>query len=208
VKYFLTSDTHYGHSNIIGYENRPFRDCDHMNSGLIKNWNMRVTDDDTVFILGDFCFKSGKGCNKADFWMKQLKGQKILVRGNHDVNNSAKTIIDGIRIHFANHDIYLCHKPEHANPDYEINFIGHVHHNWRIRSFQQHYDIIEGLIRDKKELEKDRPDLIPFLEKHVNKRNSQSILLNVGVDVQKYMPITIDEALGQVIKFKKEFYGH
>ena len=203
MKYFLTADTHFGHGNIITYCNRPFKNPDHMNSTLINNWNMRVTNEDVVFIAGDFCFKSGSNCEKANHWMNQLNGQKILIRGNHDNNNSAKTIIDCLHITFANQRINICHKPEHANSEFPINLCGHVHNNWKIRTFKQHYDIIEGLIRDKNELEKDRPDLYYFLEKNWDKRDSDSIILNVGVDVQRFMPITIDEAIGQVIRFKK-----
>lgn len=183
-----------------------------MNSSLIKNWNMRVKPEDIVFFLGDFCFRTDKltaeqlggvGKEKADFWIKQLNGHIIFVKGNHDQNSSLKTIIDSVHITFANQRIHLCHKPEHSNPDFHINLVGHVHQNWKIRSFKQHYDILEGLIRDNKELEKDRPDISYFLCHNAYQRNSNSILLNVGVDVQRYAPVTLDEAIGQCIKFRK-----
>lgn len=51
---FFTSDTHFGHANIINLCKRPFRDVNHMNDMLVENWNSVVTDDDTVFYLGDF----------------------------------------------------------------------------------------------------------------------------------------------------------
>lgn len=46
---FFTSDTHFGHANIINLCKRPFRDVNHMNDMLVENWNNVVTDDDTVF---------------------------------------------------------------------------------------------------------------------------------------------------------------
>jgi calcineurin-like phosphoesterase family protein len=203
LKYFVTSDLHLGHGNIIKYANRPFVSSDEMNSVIIRNWNMRVKAEDTVFHLGDFCFKSGLGCVKADYWIEQLNGNKIFIRGNHDNNNSLKTIIDGIHITYAIKRIRMCHKPEHANPDYEINLVGHVHQNWSIRTFKQHYDIIEGAIRDNKDLVCDRPQWLTFLGDNAYKRDSESILFNVGVDVNKFMPVTLDEVLGQIIRFKK-----
>lgn len=51
---FFTSDTHFGHANIINLCNRPFKDVNHMNNMLVENWNSVVSDDDTVFHLGDF----------------------------------------------------------------------------------------------------------------------------------------------------------
>jgi len=167
MKYFVTADTHYGHGKIIEYANRPFKDNDDMNAGLIKRFNERVKPDDTTFFLGDFCFKSGLHCNKSDFWLKQLNGNKIMVRGNHDNNNSTKTIIDCIHVTFAGQRINMVHKPEHFNPFFNINLVGHVHQAWRF------------------------------------KEEAGSVLLNVGVDVQKYYPITLDEAISQVIKYKK-----
>lgn len=80
---FVTSDLHFGHKNIIGYENRPFKDVEEMDSKLIENWNNRVTDEDTVYVLGDFSWYRGEKTNEI---LKQLNGKKILIRGNHDKN--------------------------------------------------------------------------------------------------------------------------
>ena len=52
---FFTSDTHFNHTNIIRFCNRPFKDVSHMNETIISNWNRVVGHDDIVFHLGDFC---------------------------------------------------------------------------------------------------------------------------------------------------------
>lgn len=52
-----------------------------MNNALINNWNSVVNDNDIVFILGDFCFDQRTQWVK---FLKQLKGKKYLVQGNHD----------------------------------------------------------------------------------------------------------------------------
>ena len=36
---FLFADPHFYHKNIIGYENRPFKDVYEMNDIIISNWN-------------------------------------------------------------------------------------------------------------------------------------------------------------------------
>lgn len=78
---FFTSDTHFGHANIIKYCDRPFKDVPHMNVSLVENWNSVVGPDDVVYHLGDVAL--GKW-DDWDNWLSQLNGNKILVVGNHD----------------------------------------------------------------------------------------------------------------------------
>ena len=48
---FYIGDPHLGHEAIIRLRNRPFADVDEMDEAIISNWNSRVTNGDTVFIL-------------------------------------------------------------------------------------------------------------------------------------------------------------
>jgi calcineurin-like phosphoesterase family protein len=54
----FTSDSHFGHSRIIEYCSRPFAHADEMDEALIGHWNRRVGDDDVIYHLGDFTLKS------------------------------------------------------------------------------------------------------------------------------------------------------
>lgn len=88
-KFFYIADTHFGHANIIRFDNRPFDSVEEMNEALINNWNSVVGRDDTVVILGDFCW------GLEDDWAKildQLNGVKRLLRGNHDLKSMSKTL--------------------------------------------------------------------------------------------------------------------
>ena len=78
---FLTSDIHFGHKNVIGFCNRPFRDVDHMNEKLIKNWNEVIGIDDVVYIIGDISFT---GIEKTKEILRRLNGKKHVIKGNHD----------------------------------------------------------------------------------------------------------------------------
>jgi calcineurin-like phosphoesterase family protein len=51
---FFTSDTHYGHANIIKYSSRPFSSVEEMNDALVKKINDKVGVDDCLWHLGDF----------------------------------------------------------------------------------------------------------------------------------------------------------
>ena len=50
---FITADTHFGDTNIITYEKRPFSSIEDMNKQMIASWNNVVNENDMVFHLGD-----------------------------------------------------------------------------------------------------------------------------------------------------------
>ncbi len=75
---YLTSDLHLGHGKIITYCKRPFATVDEMNATIVKNWNETISDGDTVWFLGDFCWKG------YEHFFHQLNGEKHLIIGNHD----------------------------------------------------------------------------------------------------------------------------
>lgn len=80
---YFTSDTHFFHSNIIRYTNRPFKDAAEMNYELIKRWNEKITPNDTVYHLGDFAL----GCseNQLNSIISQLNFEHMhVVKGNHE----------------------------------------------------------------------------------------------------------------------------
>jgi calcineurin-like phosphoesterase family protein len=81
INYWFTSDTHYGHKNIIKYAERPFQSVEEMDQTMIANWNALVQPDDVVYHLGDFAFTNITRTLRV---LEQLKGYKILTFGNHD----------------------------------------------------------------------------------------------------------------------------
>ena len=143
MKTWFTSDTHLGHANIIRYCNRPFKNVDEMNETIVKNWNERVKPEDLVYFAGDFCFrnspggKAGEGeVHKADYYRKQLNGDIVFIKGNHDRNNSLKTNIERVIIRYGGHKICLVHNPIHIDFSYSFNFVGHVHEKWKFKKMK------------------------------------------------------------------------
>lgn len=122
---FLTSDTHFGHQNILRLCERPFNTIEEHDQKLIENWNSVVGPEDTVFHLGDFCFG---GAQKWKEIRDQLNGHIILILGNHDiktVSQSMLTMFDYVtqqmKIQVDGRTVYLNHFPfltfAHWNPD-------------------------------------------------------------------------------------------
>jgi calcineurin-like phosphoesterase family protein len=111
---YFTSDTHFGHKNIIQTCNRPFASVDEMDEAMVARWNQRVGPDDTVFHLGDFCFRNFLG---ADTYLRRLNGAIHLVQGNHDAETLKHhaglfASVSLIReIEAGGHRIVMCHYP-------------------------------------------------------------------------------------------------
>lgn len=89
---WFTSDTHFYHTNIIKYCNRPFNSVEEMNEKLIANWNSVVGKDSIVWHLGDFCLGPDQKKHIPEL-VSKLNGKINLVLGNHD-HNSVKFYYD------------------------------------------------------------------------------------------------------------------
>lgn len=133
-KIFLVSDTHFFHSNIIKYCNRPFASVEEMNRVMIEKWNAVVSPEDTVIHLGDFAL--GPAPRYAEI-LKALHGKtKILIIGNHDKsavymkeNVGFDQVYQNRMFDFGEHgDWFLKHKPM-KTPKKLLH--GHVHQSWR-----------------------------------------------------------------------------
>lgn len=137
---FFTSDTHFGHSKIIDYCKRPFSSIEEHDKTLIQNWNNTIGQDDTVFHLGDFAYGNSQFISNI---IKQLNGNIILIKGNHDLRNMNPTlynmfsdVIYQARILIDKQTVYLNHFPflcfDHGDinlykDNYSIQLFGHVH---------------------------------------------------------------------------------
>lgn len=79
---FFTSDTHFGHANIINLCNRPFKDVNHMNDMLVENWNSVVSDeetDDSTWI-GEFDLRATYGVGFVESLPDIANGEMTEIR--------------------------------------------------------------------------------------------------------------------------------
>lgn len=138
-KTFFISDLHFGHKNILSYDNRPFANIEEHDNQLIKRWNSVVTDEDDVWVLGDICWHSDK---KAIEIMKKLKGKKHLCKGNHDAGMLGNKELQKCFVEICHYkelplaggkSIVLSHYPIPCfNGHYRnwIHLYGHVHNSF------------------------------------------------------------------------------
>lgn len=125
---FITSDTHFYHTNIIKYCNRPFESVEEMNEKLIENWNNVVNKYDTVYHLGDFCIGDRKQITET---AHRLRGNIKLIKGNHDAHSNKFFRECGFQEVYdlpilLENKFLLSHTPI-AISDYIVTLYGHVH---------------------------------------------------------------------------------
>ena len=129
---YYIADMHFGHTNVIRFDNRPFADTEQMDEVLIQNWNERVTADDTVYVLGDAFWKNEENSIRI---MQQLNGHKHLIQGNHDrVKGKLRPYWESIKQYAEVNDehrlVILSHYPIlfYKNQHYgAVMLYGHVH---------------------------------------------------------------------------------
>lgn len=121
-KVYFTSDLHFNHKNLCN--GLRHMSPEESNNLIISNWNKIITKKDTVYILGDVTMEDH---NSIDLLL-QLKGQKVIIGGNHDVK---KCCIEypklGIPVMgVLQYKGFLCtHVPIH--PTQLVGFKGNIH---------------------------------------------------------------------------------
>lgn len=180
---YYISDTHFGHSNIIDFDHRPYKNVQEMDKILINNWNSIVSNEDTVYILGDFCWL------KEDKWIEylnQLKGKKQLIRGNHDLKNMSTTlkskfedikdykeITDNGRHIIMCHYPILCYKSSYDSKAWMLH--GHTH-------ITREQDFVESWTKE-------------LIGTRISNSDSWGHVINVGCMLHNYTPMTLDNLI-------------
>jgi len=128
---YIYADPHFGHENIIKYENRPFASVEEMDEILIERHNKRVQKHEKVIIAGDFSLHLTA---KTKEIIKRLNGYKILIMGNHDRQKSYKAWYEyGFNEVYKypiilKDNIIISHEPIFFEGNY-VNIHGHTHSN-------------------------------------------------------------------------------
>ena len=163
---YFTADLHLGHRNIIKHADRPFDSVEEMNETLINNINSFVTNNDTLYLLGDIAFIIEK--EEANELIKRINGKKIFIKGNHDRHYDEslfEEICDYKEIKYNKTKFILMHYPlrswNHMRSG-SIQLHGHIH-------APRQYNL--------------------------NNRGKGIYQYDVGVDANDYCPVSIDQII-------------
>ena len=132
---FLVSDTHFGHAGVCRFTRtdgitklRPWDNADEMDEFMVKAWNERVRPTDKVYHLGDVVIN-----RKALKIMHRLNGDKVLIRGNHDIfrDNEYREHFRELRAYHVMNGLILSHIPVHEASlgRFGCSIHGHLHAN-------------------------------------------------------------------------------
>jgi calcineurin-like phosphoesterase family protein len=132
---FLVSDTHFGHTGVCRFVRsdgvtklRPWDDPQEMDEAMIERWNERVRPNDKVYHLGDVVIN-----RKALATLARLNGDKVLIRGNHDIfrDEEYRTYFRELRAYHVMNGMILSHIPVHEASlgRFGVNIHGHLHAN-------------------------------------------------------------------------------
>jgi calcineurin-like phosphoesterase family protein len=132
---FLVSDTHFGHKGVCHFTRndgvtklRPFDTPEEMDEFMVEAWNARVRPNDKVYHLGDVVIN-----RRALKIMSRLNGDKVLIRGNHDIfpDVEYREYFRELRAYHVMNGMILSHIPIHEESlgRFGVNIHGHTHAN-------------------------------------------------------------------------------
>ena len=130
----MVSDTHFGHAGVCRFTHpddatvklRPWDDPDEMDEEMVRRWNETVRPSDKVYHLGDVVIN-----RKALRTLHRLNGDKVLIRGNHDIfrDEEYRTYFRELRAYHVLNGMILSHIPVHEASigRFGVNIHGHLH---------------------------------------------------------------------------------
>jgi calcineurin-like phosphoesterase family protein len=154
---------------------RPWANPEEMDEAMVKAWNERVKPADKIYHLGDVVIN-----RKALKTLSRLNGDKVLIRGNHDIfrDDEYREYFRELRAYHVVEGMIFSHIPLHSDSlgRFGVNVHGHLHSN-RVKKARG-IDARTGeiLYSDENDLRyhcvcvEQTPDFAPILFEDVKKR--------------------------------------
>lgn len=197
---FFTSDLHIGHANSIVFDQRPFKDLEHMHRVLINNYNAVVPKDGICYFLGDIGLASTEVTKSV---ISQMNGTKVLVVGNHDKGYNAMynigfdVVMNSCSMTIANERVTLSHCPLLGvyREDVEGMKNSVSTENWHGESRHPMFSV------------KNEGQFHLHGHCHAGPANNKKVIdnkqMDIGVPGNKYRPVSISEIEAWIAKYKK-----
>lgn len=144
MRYWITTDTHFGHSLLSKNKMRP----DDFEDKILKCMYLNILSTDILIHLGDVAFS-----NEHEWHNKLLniKCNKWLLKGNHDkrsytwyLDRGWNFVAETLSINLYGLNILFSHIPQKEN-GFDINIHGHFHDT----DFRKHEPEIADILTGK-----------------------------------------------------------
>lgn len=170
---YLTSDLHFGHNREFVYKPRGFDNIQDHDAAIIQRWNSIITNGDEVYILGDLMLNDNENGIKC---LKQLRGHKYFIRGNHDTDTRVNLYMDeqGADITFLGDATTLKYRGYHF--------------------YLSHYPTLTGNL-EKESLKQMTLNLYGHTHQKTNFYEDRPYMYHVGIDSHDCYPVSIDQII-------------
>lgn len=194
---------HFNHKNIIkadfgSHYRSQFSSIDEMNALIIHNWKAKISENDTVYVLGDIALGDPQ---KGAEIISSLPGKKILLMGNHDVpkikiKKYSKTAPQDLE--YLKYPIDLFEKVYPASEEVSLQYdkytfiLNHYPPGFSLETpFPKHHIFLHAHSHSKKEYN------MANMALHIP-------VYDVGVDANDFSPISVDELFDRMVLWTKK----
>jgi calcineurin-like phosphoesterase family protein len=167
MKTWFTADQHFSHFNIIKYANRPFKSSEGMDYEIVRRYQEKVKDGDTVYFVGDFSLRGAGYRTWYKKMLDNLPGTKILILGSHDEL-----------------DPFIYEKVGFQSVHTFLDLAIFGKHNATVNHYYLRHDPAAAIIAPR----------VTWLCGHIHQLFSTlHNVINVGVDVRNFYPMSLEE---------------
>lgn len=133
MNYYIITDTHFNHQNLVDWTERPANFEKQILSGLKE-----LPHNSTLIHLGDVCIGNDEAVHQRLTEIRDMLNLNlVLVRGNHDkksghwyIDHGWNFVCDSLQVNYMGEHILFSHRPKQKNNSgHTINVHGHTHGN-------------------------------------------------------------------------------
>ena len=177
---WLTSDTHFFHSQEFLYGDRGFTSTEEMTEKLVENWNSVVAPEDEVYHLGDVMLNDTERGIEV---LKKLNGRIHIIRGNHDSDKRAAAYLECPNVVDVQWATMLKYKKR----------MFYLTHFYAVAKTPRDNDNKQGIVT-----------LHGHTHQKTNFTNDNYFVYHVGVDSHNLYPVSLEQIIKDIQEKREE----